>query len=159
MKPFKRLKYKTTLADLQQIQDNVFNTLGKDGRDVLKVIDDYKYKIAQFSEIVADEKGKKKISECIKDLDNVSAFIYSFVYELENYELVEDFDKKLEFDVPEDIEEDIEVEEVEEVKDADTEDIVDENTEEDFDFDEENPFEQAAQNDENFEEPAINNEE
>jgi len=141
MAQFKRL---ISLADLQQIENNVFTTLGKDGRNILKAINDYKYKVSQFSEIVADEKGKKKIQQCIQDLDNVSAFIYSFVYDLENYELVEDYDKKIEFTVPQDIDNDVEIEQPEE-------EIVDENTEIDEEITEEdNPFAQAEENDMNF---------
>lgn len=154
MKPFKRLlRQKITLADINQITNNVFTNLGKDGREILKAIENYKYKVSQFSQIVADEKGKKKIEDCIQDLDNVSAFIYSFVYDLENYELVEDYDKQIEFDVPEDIDEDVEIEQEEDVE----EDMENEDTEgidEDMpDFGDENPFDEAAENDEDFEEP------
>lgn len=144
----KRLIARKTLADLQNIEQNVFTTLGQDGRNILKAINDYKYKVSQFSEIVADEKGKKKIKECIKDLDNVSAFIYSFVYDLENYELVEDYDKRIEFTVPEDMDKDIDLQ-------PEEEEIVEETNEEEVDeenpFGDENPFDQAEENDEEFE--------
>ncbi len=149
MRPFKRLIH----ADLQQIQNNVFSTLGKEGRNVLKNINDYKYKVTQFKEIVVNDKDKKQIEKCIKDLDNVSAFIYSFVYELENYELVEDFDKKLDFTVPDDVDEDA----IELVEEEPVEEDMEEPTDEEENEDSEEPdfsaFDEAAANDEDFEEP------
>lgn len=130
--------------DTNMLSNNVFNDLGVDGRNLLKQIEQYKYKITQAKELVADDKSQQRIQKCIDDLDNVSAFVYSFVYDLENYNNVDEYDKQIEYNVPENIDEDITIEQQEvpiENADNESEDI-------DTDMD---PFAQAEENDENFE--------
>lgn len=131
-------------VDVNQLSVNVFNELGTDGRDLLKQIEKYKYKITQTKELVVDEKSQKQIQKCIDDLDNVSAFVYNFVYDLENHEHVNDYDKQIEYTVPENADEEIEVEQ-------EVDDTVEETTEE-TDM-EDDSFAQAEENDEDFELP------
>jgi len=94
----KRLK---RLIKANNVYDSVFKNLGKDGRDVLKIIEDYKYKVIQSLNIVTnDEQLSNKMEKYVEDLNNVSAFFYSFVFDMENYDIVDDCDKQIEFDVP-----------------------------------------------------------
>jgi hypothetical protein len=89
---------------LSKIYKNTFNELGKEGREILRNLDEYRYKISKSKGIVNnDEKMAKKLEECIEDLNHVSAYIYDFIFELENYEIVDESDsaKQLEFSKPE----------------------------------------------------------
>lgn len=143
----KQARLKKRAMNVENLSNNIFNNLGRDGRDLLKKIEEYKYSIVQQKELVVDDKSQKQIQKCIDDLDNVSAFIYNFVYDLENYNNVDEYDKRLEFSVPENAEEDIEVEQPEpEIEEEPTEE-----NEEDIDM-EDNPFADAEMNDENFDE-------
>lgn len=97
MSKFKRL---IKADNLNNVYKNIFKNLGKDGREVLKQIENYKYKISQNKEILSDEKSSKQLDKCIEDLNNVSAFMYSFIFDLENFDIVDDYDKQIEFSLP-----------------------------------------------------------
>jgi hypothetical protein len=89
---------------LNKIYKNTFLELGKEGREILRSLDEYRYKVSKSKGIINnDEKMAKKLEECIEDLNHVSAYIYDFVFELENYEIVDETDsaKQLEFSKPE----------------------------------------------------------
>lgn len=149
----------------------IFKNLGKDGRKLLKEIENYKYKITQSLNMVNDEKINKKIQKYVDDLNNMSAFCYSFVFDMENYNIVDNYNKQIEFSAPkeEELEENLEEENINDISNDDqTDDIQnneeqemdDENNEEveetdDNEFEEENMdelFDKANENDEKLEE-------
>ena len=150
LKLTKAANKKKIIADINDIGNNVFENLGEDGRKLLQQIENYKYKMNDSKNLLINEKDQKKLEKSIQDLDNVSAFISDFVYELENYEIVDQVDKKLEFKVEDEIDEDIELPEFEEDDSLDEENLPENENTEDF----ENPFDQANKNDQQMiEEP------
>ena len=149
----------------------IFKNLGKDGRKLLKEIENYKYKITQSLNMVNDEKVNKKIQKYVDDLNNMSAFCYSFVFDMENYNIVDDnYNKQIEFSAPkeEELEENLEEENIDNTSNDQMDDI--QNNEEqkmdnedneeveeidDNEFEEENMdelFDKANENDEKLEE-------
>ena len=154
----------------------IFKNLGKDGRKLLKEIENYKYKITQSLNMVNDEKINKKIQKYVDDLNNMSAFCYSFVFDMENYNIVDDnYNKQIEFSAPkeEELEESWEAEnidntsndnQIDDIQNNEEEEMDDENKEEDEEtddneFEEENNeenidelFDKANENDEKLEE-------
>lgn len=165
MRKFKRL---IRADNLTNVYKSTFKNLGKDGRELLKQVEEYKYKMNQSKNVFNDEKFIKKIDKYIEDLNNVSAFIYDFVFELENQDIVDDYDRQIEFTVPKEKVEDTEQEEtkqdttetkndVEDKEETDNEEVDTENMD-----DEENSappenmedlFNAANENDENLDEP------
>lgn len=86
--------------DISKIYKNMLNNLGKDGRELLKQVENYKFKISKSINILNDEKIQKDIKKCVEDLSNVSAFIYDFVFDLENYDIVDtNFNRQIEFTI------------------------------------------------------------
>ena len=150
----------------------IFKNLGKDGRKLLKEIENYKYKITQSLNMVNDEKINKKIQKYVDDLNNMSAFCYSFVFDMENYNIVDDnYNKQIEFSAPkeEELEENWEEENIDNTSNDNQIDDIQNNEEQEMDneeneeveetddneFEEENMdelFDKANENDEKLEE-------
>ena len=128
---FKRLvAYKNIISSSDEA---VFNNLSKEGRNILKELQLYKSKVAQSLNVIIDEKSQKKIQDCAQSLENMMAYIYNIVYDLENYEFIEPYDKQTEFTVPEDKDTDNEIDNEEDNTDDNIEEDND-NTEEDNDY-------------------------
>ena len=147
----------------------IFKNLGKDERKLLKEIENYKYKITQSLNMVNDEKVNKKIQKYVDDLNNMSAFCYSFVFDMENYNIVDDnYNKQIEFSAPkeEELEENWEEENIDNTSNDNQIDDIQNNEEQEMDneengetddneFEEENMdelFDKANENDEKLEE-------
>ena len=147
----------------------IFKNLGKDGRKLLKEIENYKYKITQSLNMVNDEKINKKIQKYVDDLNNMSAFCYSFVFDMENYNIVDDnYNQQVEFSAPkeEELEENWEEENIDNTSNDNQIDDIQNNEEQEMDneengetddneFEEENMdelFDKANENDEKLEE-------
>lgn len=152
--------------NLTNVYKNTFKNLGKDGRKLLKQVEEYKYKVNQAKNIFNDDKMVKQVEKCIEDLNNVSAFIYDFVFDLENYDIVDNHDRQIEFTVPkekpiEDTDEEIDNkdfnnEEIDEDLEEPTDEDTDENQEDNEDLDDEDMsalFDKANENDDSLEEP------
>ena len=144
-----RVASKSRLIKANNIDSKTYENLGKDGRELLENIEEYKKKISDSKNLMFNEKDQKKLEKCIDDLDNVSAFIYSFVYDLENSEVVDDYDRKIEFNVDEDIDEDVEVPDIEE--ETPEESSMNEPGGEGISENSENPFTEANENDQQME--------
>lgn len=69
------------------IMQNSLQNLANEGRQILKIIDDFKFKLIQSSNIFKDDKIKIKLEQKQKILASAASLIYSIVFDMENMDL------------------------------------------------------------------------
>ena len=74
----------------QNVIQNNFQNLANEGRQVLKFIDDYKFKMIQSLNMLKDQKLKNRLEQKQKLLMSASSLIYSIVFDLENQNITPD---------------------------------------------------------------------
>ena len=69
--------------------------LGKQGREILKLIEDYKFKLEQTCRLTAnDQVLTQKLIQKKKQLDAASGQIYSIVFDVENIDITQAFEQQ-----------------------------------------------------------------
>ena len=72
---------------------NTLNGLAKEGREVLKMIEDYKFKLNQSANMFNGNKSLlNKLEQKEKILDNASGQIYSIIFDLENIDIMPEYE-------------------------------------------------------------------
>ena len=75
-------------SDNNNLIQHILDSLSKEGRDVLKRIEDYKFKLDQSTNMLQGNQSlQNKLKQKLKILDSASAQIYGIVFDMENYDL------------------------------------------------------------------------
>lgn len=78
-----------------EVFENSLNQLSMQGRQILKALEDYKFKIEQTCRITAnDQQLTQKLIQKKKQLDIASGQVYSIVFDIENYNITTLFDQQ-----------------------------------------------------------------
>ena len=77
--------------------ENVLSQLSTKGRNVLKIIEDYKFTIEQTTRLIAnDQHLAQKIIQKKKVLDQAAGLIYSVVFDIENINITQEYNDQQE---------------------------------------------------------------
>ena len=75
-------------SDNNNLIQHILDSLSKEGRGVLKRIEDYKFKLDQSTNMLQSNQSlQNKLKQKLKILDSASAQIYGIVFDMENYDL------------------------------------------------------------------------
>lgn len=75
-------------SDNNNLIQHTLDSLSKEGRGVLKRIEDYKFKLDQSTNMLQGNQSlQNKLKQKLKILDSASAQIYGIVFDMENYDL------------------------------------------------------------------------
>lgn len=75
-------------SDNNNLIQHILDSLSKEGRGVLKRIEDYKFKLDQSTNMLQSNQSlQNKLKQKLKIIDSASAQIYGIVFDMENYDL------------------------------------------------------------------------
>ena len=75
-------------SDNNNLIQHILYSLSKEGRGVLKRIEDYKFKLDQSTNMLQSNQSlQNKLKQKLKIIDSASAQIYGIVFDMENYDL------------------------------------------------------------------------
>ena len=75
-------------SDNNNLIQHILDSLSKEGRGVLKRIEDYKFKLDQSTNMLQGNQSlQNKLKQKLKIIDSASAQIYGIVFDMENYDL------------------------------------------------------------------------
>jgi len=81
-------------ADNTKAIETFIKTSAQDGRDILKALEEFKFKIEQCTKVSSNEDINSKIHQHYDMIDKLMSGLYSICYDLENISLVPNYDNE-----------------------------------------------------------------
>ncbi|MFW6243335.1 MAG: hypothetical protein ACOC2W_04180 [bacterium] len=78
-----------------EVLEGTIEQLGNQGRDILKLMEEYKFKLEQAARITTNDQGlTQKIIQKKKLVDNAAGQIYSIVFDIENIDITKAYEEQ-----------------------------------------------------------------